>query len=324
MLDTILAIIHMCIFPGGVFALAFGLFLKGLDRRVEARLQRRVGPPLIQPLLDVAKLLTKETLIPETAHRTAFLMAPVVGFVGMAACAAFIPISGVYDGMSNMGDLLVIFYLLPIPAIALMIGATASSSPFGAIGFSREMLMMLAYEIPLLAILLAVAMLVGKASGVGAEFSLQAILNFQGEHGILGINPIMIPALLAYLLFLPGTMGVVPFDIPEAETEILEGPLLEYGGPPLALFYLGSALKTFVVLGLGVAIFFPGTFPGVLGEFWFINIVWFFVKCLLLMVLSLTLVKSATGRFRIDQALVFYGKYPSLLALVSLVLVWLQ
>lgn len=319
MTDTFLALLHMIIFPGGLFALAVGFFFKGLDRRMEARLQRRVGPPIKQPYLDIAKLLTKETLIPRTANRTAFLMAPVLGFTGMAVCAAFIPIPGVYQGMTNMGDLLVIFYLLPIPAIALMLAGSASSSPFGAVGFSREMLMMLVYEIPLLAVLLAVAMFVGKGMGTGAEFSLAAIVAYQQQTGALGFNPILIPALAAYLMFLPGTMGVVPFDIPEAETEIIEGPLLEYGGPPLAMFQIGSALKTFVVLGLGVALFFPGT----LGDFWLINLLWFLAKCLLLMIVSLTLVKSATGRFRIDQAFWFYIKYPTVLSLISLVLVWI-
>lgn len=318
MTDIILGVLHMCIFPGGLFALAVGLLFKGLDRRVEARLQRRVGPPLIQPLLDIAKLLTKETLIPKTAVRSVFLAAPVVGFAGMAVCAAFIPVPGVFDGLYNMGDLLVLFYLLPIPAIAIMLGGSASSSPFGAMGFSREMLMMLAYETPLLMILLAVAMLVGKATGTGAEFSLLAIVDWQQDAGSLGLNPVMIPALLAYLIFLPGTMGVPPFDIPEAETEVLEGPLLEYGGPLLALFQIGSALKTFVVLGLGVALFFPGT----ISDFWIVNLIWFVFKCLVLMLLSLTLVKSATGRFRIDQAFRFYVKVPTILALVSLVLVW--
>ena len=277
-----------------------------------------MGPPLIQPLLDIAKLLTKETLIPKTAVRSVFLAAPVVGFAGMAVCAAFIPVPGVFSGLYNMGDLLVLFYLLPIPAIAIMLGGSASSSPFGAMGFSREMLMMLAYETPLLMILLAVAMLVGKATGTGAEFSLLAIVDWQQNAGSLGLNPVMIPALLAYLIFLPGTMGVPPFDIPEAETEVLEGPLLEYGGPLLALFQIGSALKTFVVLGLGVALFFPGT----ISDFWIVNLIWFVFKCLVLMLLSLTLVKSATGRFRIDQAFRFYVKVPTVLALVSLVLVW--
>ena len=318
MTDIILGVLHMCIFPGGLFALAVGLLFKGLDRRVEARLQRRVGPPLIQPLLDIAKLLTKETLIPKTAVRSVFLAAPVVGFAGMAVCAAFIPVPGVFRGLYNMGDLLVLFYLLPIPAIAIMLGGSASSSPFGAMGFSREMLMMLAYETPLPMILLAVAMLVGKATGTGAEFSLLAIVDWQQNAGSLGLNPVMIPALLAYLIFLPGTMGVPPFDIPEAETEVLEGPLLEYGGPLLALFQIGSALKTFVVLGLGVALFFPGT----ISDFWIVNLIWFVFKCLVLMLLSLTLVKSATGRFRIDQAFRFYVKVPTVLALVSLVLVW--
>ena len=128
----------------------------------------------------------------------------------------------------------------------------------------------------------------------------------------------MVPALLAYLIFLPGTMGVAPFDIPEAETEIIEGPLLEYGGPLLALFQITSALKTFVVLGLGVALFFPGT----ISDLWPVNLLWFLLKCLALMLLSLTLVKSAMGRLRIDQAFRFYVTVPTGLALLSLVLVW--
>lgn len=318
MTDIILGVLHMCIFPGGLFALAVGLLFKGLDRRVEARLQRRVGPPLIQPLLDIAKLLTKETLIPKTAVRSVFLAAPVVGFAGMAVCAAFIPVPGVFSGLYNMGDLLVLFYLLPIPAIAIMLGGSASSSPFGAVGFSREMLLMLAYEMPLLMILLAVAMMVGSQTGTAAEFSLLRIIDWQLAQGSLGFHPAMIPALLAYLIFLPGTMGVVPFDIPEAETEIIEGPLLEYGGPLLALYQMGSALKTFVVLGLGVALFFPGT----ISPYTVVNLLWFVLKCLGLMLLSLTLVKSATGRLRIDQAFRFYVTVPTALALCSLVLVW--
>ncbi|MBQ7738131.1 MAG: NADH-quinone oxidoreductase subunit H [Desulfovibrionaceae bacterium] len=321
-MDTLLGILHMCIFPGGIFALIIGFFFKGLDRRVEARLQRRVGPPLVQPWLDTAKLLTKETLIPNTACKEAFLMAPVVGFAGMAVCAAFIPVPGVFDGLYNMGDLLVLFYLLPIPAIAMMMGGSASSSPFGAVGFSREMIIMLAYETPLLMILLSVAMLIGKAlngGDWGAEFSLLKIVEWQQANGSLGLNPIMIPAFLAYLIFLPGTMGVPPFDIPEAETEVVEGPLLEYGGPLLALFHVGSALKTFVVLGLGVAMFFPGT----IADSWILNLLWFLFKCLVLMLVSLTVVKSATGRYRIDQAFRFFVLVPTMLALCSLLLVWL-
>ena len=105
MTDIFWALIHLCIFPGGIFALLVALYLKGLDRRFVARLQSRVGPPLNQPFIDIAKLMTKEQMIPKTACKPVFLLAPVIGLTGMAACAAFIPIPGVFDGMYNMGDL---------------------------------------------------------------------------------------------------------------------------------------------------------------------------------------------------------------------------
>ena len=314
--QIISGLFHLLIFPGGIFALFVGLYLKGIDRKLEARLQRRVGPPLLQPFLDFAKLCTKETIVPNTANVSVFFAAPLIGLVGMATCAALLPIPGVYSGMEYMGDMLVFFYLLPLPAIALMVAGSASSSPFGAIGFSREMTIMLAYEIPLLIIILAVAMKVGY--GTGAEFSLAKVVDFQAKDGSFGLSLSLFPAFIAYLMFLPGTMGVAPFDVPEAETEILEGPLLEYSGPALGFFQLTSALKLFVVLGFGIVMFFPGTVPGG----FLVNLLWFCFKSLILMVLSLTLVKSATGRFRIEQAFSFYLKVPTLLALLSLFLVW--
>lgn len=314
--QTFWGLFHLIVFPGGVFALAAGLLFKGIDRKAEARLQRRIGPPLLQPFIDVIKLCGKETMVPDTAQRALFLAAPLIGFTGMAVCAALMPVPGVFHGLTDMGDMLVYFYLLPLPAIALMVGGSSSGSPFGALGFSREMTIMFAYEVPLLMVILAVAMKVGQGSG--AEFSLGAVVRHQLENGQFGFNLSMVPALLAYLLFLPGTMGVPPFDVPEAETEIIEGPLLEYSGPALAFFHLTSALKTIVVTGLGVVLFFPGTVEGGM----LLNTFWFLGKCLLLMLLALTLVKSATGRFRVDQAFAFYLKYPTVLALISLVLAW--
>ena len=123
------------IFPGGAFALALGLFLKGMDRKVLARLQRRVGPPIIQPLLDLFKLSIKETLIPNTANEVAFRLAPVLGLTGVLVTAAVMPVGGVWSGVTGLGDILVLLYLLPIPAMALMLAGCASSSPYGALGF---------------------------------------------------------------------------------------------------------------------------------------------------------------------------------------------
>jgi len=126
------------VFPGGLFALAFGLFLLGIDRKVYARLQRRVGPPLQQPFIDIFKLLQKEMVIAKTAHLGAFLASELIGFAGMMVAIILIPIAGVFDGVGYFGDLLVVLYLLAFPALSLMLGGSSSSSPFGALGFSRE------------------------------------------------------------------------------------------------------------------------------------------------------------------------------------------
>lgn len=319
MLDFLCALGHLLIFPGGIIAIVFGLILKGLDRRIAARLQRRIGPPISQPFYDIVKLCGKEIIIPSAANRTAFLAAPIAALTGILVCAALLPIPGVIDGLPKMGDMLVIFYLFPIPAMAIMLAGTASGSPYGGIGFSREMMLMLAYEVPLLMVMIAVAAKVGAATGTGAEFSLTKIVAYQQAHGSFGFSLVMLPALLAWLAFLPATSGVPPFDQAEAEQEILEGPLLEYSGGLLALFNITSAVKTVVVVALGVLLFFPGT----ISDFMIINVIWFVFKCLLFLVLPLTVVKASTGRFRIDQAMSFFFKYPALLALLSLVLVWL-
>lgn len=319
MLDMLVGLLHLIIFPGGLFALVLGLFLKGLDRKVEARLQRRIGPPLVQPFIDFAKLCTKQVFIPTSAIRSVFIAAPIIALGGIAVCAALLPVPGVTDGLPKMGDLLVIFYLFPIPAIAIMLAGSASGSPYGGLGFSREMVMMLAYEVPLLTIMLTIAMKVGAATGTGAEFSLTQIMAYQQEHGSFGLNPVMWPALIAWLMFMPATLGVAPFDQPEAESELLEGPLLEYSGVLLGIFQLASAIKMVVTIALGIVLFFPGT----LGDFSIVNLIWFLVKCVVFATLAITLVKSATGRLRIDQSLNFFFKYPAVLALVSLALVWL-
>jgi NADH-quinone oxidoreductase subunit H len=229
--------------------------------------------------------------------------------------AAMIPIGGVYAPAPDLGNLLVLLYLLTVPAVVLMIAGSASGSPFGAIGFSREMALMLAYEGPLVLVIAAVALRVGSANGHVVSFSLNEIVAYQQRHGALLFDPVMWPALLAFLAFYPANLGIVPFDIPEAETEVLEGPLLEYSGPALGLFKVMSALKAVVVLGLGIALFYPiapAGVPGLLIQL---------AKLLLLMLAGVSFVRVSCGRMRIDQAFRFFLKWPLLLSLLSLVIV---
>lgn len=312
MTNILEAAFAILIFPGGLFALALGLFLKGVDKKVYARLQRRFGPPMLQPLLDIIKLCTKETMIPHSANVAGFQLAPVLGLTGVLVTAAVMPIGGVWNGVTGLGDLLILLYLLPIPAMALMLAGGASSSPYGALGFSREMCLMFAYEMPLVAAFLAVAVRVGGAEG--SEFSLAAIMSYQYQHGPLLLDPVMIPAVLALLLFIPGTMASGLFDIPEAEPEVIEGPLLEYSGPLLAVFNLMSAVKLVVVLELAVALIWPNPIGGGV----LVNLAWHVFKCLALLLVSVTCFRAATGRLRLDQGFSFFLKYTSPLALTSL------
>lgn len=320
LVETLMLGLKALIFPGGLFALVVGLFLSGVDRKVAARLQRRVGPPLYQPFIDLVKLSYKEVMIPRTAHKAAFLTAPLLGFVGIFAAVVLIPIPGVYSGIGQVGDLIVLLYLLAMPAVALMIAGSASSSPFGGIGFSREMIIVIAYEIPLVTVFLTLALKVGTALGTGITLSLTEIVNYQLAHGSLIGNLSLIPAALALLCYIPGTMGVVPFDIPEAETEIVEGPLVEYSGIGFAFFKATNALKLYVVLAMTVVFFIPVVLPS--GTV--INLVWFLLKLGVLMLLAVTLVRTATGRLRIDQAFKFYLYLPTSLAFLSLVLTLME
>ena len=307
------AALSVILFPGGVFALLLGLALKGLDRRVAARLQGRIGPPLVQPFLDLVKLAFKRTMVPTTAVEPVFLGAPLVGVVSMLVAAALIPIAGFYAPQPILGNLLVLLYILMIPAVVLMIAGSASSSPYGAIGFSREMVLMLAYEGPIVLVAIAVAMRVGMAEGGFITFSLNDIVAYQQAHGMFLFDPVMWPALVAFCLFFPANTGIVPFDIPEAETEVLEGPVLEYSGPALGLFKMMSAVKAVVVIGLGIALFMPLPLTGIWG------LVGWLVEAMILMEIGVTIVRLSMGRMRIDQAFSFFLKWPLLLSAASVV-----
>jgi NADH-quinone oxidoreductase subunit H len=319
-MSAIKLFLNILVFPGGIFAIMLGLFLTGIDRKVYARIQRRVGPPLHQPIIDLVKLSQKEIMIPRTANQTAFRFAPLIGFAGMLAAISIIPIAGVYSGLYKSADLLVLLYLLTTPAFALMLGASASGSPYSSIGLSREMVMILAYEVPLLIVLLTVGMRVGMAGGAFADFSLSNIVDYQLKNGSLLLTWQMLPAVAAFLCCIPGTIGVVPFDIPEAETEITEGPLLEYSGSGLAMFKVTGALKILVMAALAVALFFPAG----IGSFWPINLLWFVLKCIVITLFTITYIRASRARMRIDQAFKFYLVVPTALALVSMILTLLS
>ena len=309
-MEILIALVRILIYPGLLFVAIGGLLLAGIDRIVLARMQRRVGPPLLQPFYDFFKLMGKETIIPHHANRAAYLAAPVVAVVSLAVTMLFIPIGG-FSAISGTADLIVVLYLLTIPAVCLIVGGSASGSPYAGVGISREMVTMMSYELPLVMVLLAVAKKVGS-------LSLQAIAAYQFQNGCLLFHWSMVPAAIALLLVIPGEAGVQPFDLAEAETEICEGPLAEYSGAPLGMFKLNHAMKVFVVSALFCALFLGGITTTIAP----LDVLVTFVLCAVVMILCCTLLHGICARLRIERLFKFYWTVVAGLAALSLVLAW--
>ncbi len=305
------------IFPGFLFCFFCGLLLTGIDRKLVARMQKRVGPPILQPFYDFFKLLGKETIVPAAASRTTFLLAPLVGLAALVVIQLFIPIYG-FSAFSGMADIIVILYLLLIPALAAILGAAASGSPYAGVGLSREMVTIISCELPLVLVLLAVAKVVGNALGTGLCFSMTEIARYQVENGSLITKLSMIPAAVAFAMVIPGETGSHPFDTAEAETEICEGMHAEYSGAPLAVFKLSHAVKILTLTSLFVALFFGGIGTGIIA----VDGVIVFALCVIATALFISFVHAVTARLKIEQVFKYYWTAVSGLALVSLVLAW--
>jgi len=313
---TILTMLfHLLIFPGVLFAAIFGLLLAGIDRKVLARMQKRIGPPITQPVYDFLKLTGKETIVPAYANRLVFLWAPVIGLISLIILTQFIPVFG-FSSFSTSSDLIVVLYLLTVPGLCLMLGGSASGSPYAAIGMSREMVTMIAYEMPFVMILLAVAR---KTASVGLNFSLQNVISWQSAHGSLLTSVAMIPAAIAMLLIIPAEVGLAPFDVAEAETELCEGPLIEYSGTSLGIFKLNTALRMFIMPALFVALFLGGLGTGILA----VDALIMIAIIIVIVIISMTLVHAVTARLKVEQLFKFFWTFVSALAALSLILVWM-
>ena len=317
LLDALQYLGYILIFPGFLFCFLIGMLLCGIDRKLVARMQKRVGPPILQPFYDFFKLMGKETIVPAQANRTVFLVAPLLGLAALVVIQMFIPVFG-FTAFSGMADVIVILYLLLIPALAAILGAAATGSPYAGVGLSREMVVIISCELPLVLVLLAVAKTVGNAMGTGLCFSLSDIAAYQLTNGSLITKLSMIPAAIAFLMVIPGETGNHPFDAAEAETELCEGMLAEYSGAPLGVYKLSHAIKMLTLTSLFVALFLGGIGTGIV----VLDAVILVALCIVLTAVCISLVHAITARLKIEQIFKYYWTVVSGLALISLVLAW--
>lgn len=281
-----------------------GLVTSWIDRKVTARVQYRVGPPFFQPFFDIMKLLGKETLIPAGASRATFLMAPVIGLSGVIAASTLFWVNQFFEG-GFMGDWIVAIYLLTVPSMSIILGGFASRNPLASIGASREMKLVIAYELPFILAALVPVIWAG-------QLSLSGIIESQ-SGGVVAGHASGIIALVVAILCVQAKLALVPFDIPEAETEIVEGPLVEYSGPGLAIFKLMKNMLLFILPFFLIILFFGGLrFSG-------INILWTVLEYVGI-VAVITVIRNTNPRVRIDQAVKFFWGPMTILAIVAVVL----
>lgn len=290
---------------GFVGTVVVGLLSKWIDRKVSAKIQWRVGPPWYQPLVDIIKLLGKETMVPEAARKTGFLLAPLVGFAAVSVAASILWAANIDPDRAFIGDVIVVLYLLTIPAIAIIAGGAASGNPHGVVGASREMKILLAYELPFIIAILCAIIAKGNTFRLGDLVT----TNVLGVWGVAG----SVIALIVAVFCIQAKLGMPPFDMAEAETEIMGGVYVEYSGAPLAVIHLTKAMMLATLPIFLVTVFWGGfSFRSwaILGSV---------LKYVVILVV-LILVKNTNPRVRIDHALKFFWFILTPVAVLALIL----
>jgi len=311
MIEILNFLLAYFIFPGLLFASVFGLLFMGIDRKVTAHMQHRIGPPVWQEFLDFGKLLGKEDITPAAAQGVVFTLMPLLALGAAIAVMLLLPINSAQPALTAVADLIVVIYLLNIPAICVMLGGYSSACPFGAVGASRYVVQLFSYELIFIVAALTAAFKVGS-------LSLGDIVAYQAQHSWLAFKAPLAAA--AMLVAAQGKLLRVPFDIPEAESEIVHGPLTEYSGPKLGLMRLAYGIELFAVAGLVTVLFFGGPVAHTVAGVQIPGVVSFLIKTFAIVLLT-TNIRNIAARLRIDQAMKFFWTIIALLAIVNLIIV---
>jgi len=265
---------------------------QGILRRITARIQSRQGPPLLQPYFDLLKLLGKEDL--ESGEAPVMQrFAAYLSLAAMLTVACLVPM-GFAAPLNAAGDVILLIYLLSLCGICTLLAGLAAGSTYSLVGISREMMCMITLE-PLFAI----ALLVGAVHS--GSFRLDSVLR-GSVYTAAGLPWSGVLMLAVMLLSFQAFVQRVPFDISEAETELMEGPLVEYSGPKLALFKYAQMAKLIIYSALFVTLFVPWGSGLIFPLGWLL----FWIKVFVL-VLLVTVVAATHARYRIDQAIRFFA-----------------
>lgn len=273
------------IFPGLFFSLFIGGVIYWLERKITARFHFRVGPPWYQNFIDILKLFYKETIVPKEVNKFLFIISPIMSMFSMALLSILLG-EIFFFNRGFIADIFVILYLLIMPSLFLVLGGLASCNPLALVGALREMKMVIAYEF------VFVCSVVISLIKSGGSIMLSEVINSQmSTPHLFSISGII--AFILSIFYFHAKLGIVPFDLAEAEQEIMGGVLVEYSGWLLAFWKISKVLMYYVLSLLLISLFWPKGSWHILYKF-------------LLIILIVSVIKNINPRLRIKDALNFF------------------
>ncbi|RLF25123.1 MAG: NADH-quinone oxidoreductase subunit H [Thermoprotei archaeon] len=313
-LEYLMVLVKTLIYPGVIFVIILSLIYEWVDRKVYARMQNRIGPfyvgpsGFLQPFADFLKLLSKEDIVPPHVDYHVFTLSPIITLYLVLLAMFLIPTGAwnePYAILAFEGDYILALALTTFITIFSFFAGWSSVNRFGVIGAMRALYQMISYEISMFLCAAAVALDTRTLC-----LSRMAEVQASGLWYIL-LHPL---GFVVFILSMQAELDKVPFDTPEAKTEIVGGWLTEISGKKLAFFRLASDIKLFFCASLATTLYLAGPW-GPLGP----NILWFLAKVTFVIILVTTL-RAAFARFRIDQVLAVFWKYAIPLSLVQVLI----
>jgi len=286
------------------------LFLIWMERKVSAHMQLRPGPMevgwhgSIQTIADALKLLAKELITPKDVDRWVYLLAPIVVFLPVLLSFLVIPFSpDLIIRDMNVGILLILAFAA-LTVLSILMAGWASNNKYSVFGAIRSVAQNVAYEIPLLITLMSIILMVGS-------FSLVDVINAQSRYWFIVVQPL---AFILYITCATAETNRAPFDLPEAESELVAGFHTEYSGMRFALFFLAEYTNMFIVAAIAT-VFFLGGWRGPFLP----GIAWFFIKVYAIIFLIMWF-RWTFPRVRFDQLITFAWKILIPLAFANLII----
>ena len=295
-------LLAVLVWPGFIGGALLGWLFLWITRKVMARLQGRKGPPFYQPFFDFVKLMGKETIVPGGTNRIIFYALPLVALISVTLALSLIPIPG-NPLRSFNGDLILLIYLLEMPALCDILAGFATRSLYAQVGATREAILSLGYNLPFLTALIALAVH-AKSS------SLREIVAATPSPAIVFVA-------LALLLSVPARLKSNPFSIANAESEIVAGIHTEYNSKPLAIFELVHGLELTALVGLFAVLFLPFAHS-------LVAALVIYILCALGLIFLTTGLAAATARLKIQNAFSFFWSWGAAAAVLAIVvaLIW--